>query len=117
MNYSLISDYIESIKSAEDNFNELGYLRPVLGDDGLPVMTSGNLAVVLKMKDVKTGKSSSRRYSTSSLKIRSESARNVLRRKKQMLLYKSFRTRRVAMWHWRARNCVSDIRQGRTNNR
>ena len=56
MNYPLISDYIESIKSAEDNFNELGYLRPVLGDDGLPVMTSGNFAVVLKMKDVKTGK-------------------------------------------------------------
>lgn len=56
MNYPLISDYIESIKSAEDNFNELGYLRPVLGDDGLPIMTSGNFAVVLKMKDVKTGK-------------------------------------------------------------
>lgn len=56
MNYPLISEYIESIKSAEDNFNELGYLRPVLGDDGLPVMTSGNFAVVLKMKDVKTGK-------------------------------------------------------------
>lgn len=56
MNYPLISDYIESIKSAEDNLNELGYLRPVLGDDGLPVMTSGNFAVVLKMKDVKTGK-------------------------------------------------------------
>lgn len=56
MNYPLISEYVEAIKSAEDNFNELGYLRPVLGDDGLPVMTSGNFAVVLKMKDVKTGK-------------------------------------------------------------
>ena len=40
MNYPLISEYIEAIKSAEDNFEELSYLRPVLGDDGLPVMTS-----------------------------------------------------------------------------
>ena len=37
MNYPLISEYIEAIKSAEDNFEELSYLRPVLGDDGLPV--------------------------------------------------------------------------------
>jgi len=56
MNYPLISEYIEAIKSAEDNFNELVYLRPVLGDDGLPVMTSGNLAVVFKMKDEETEK-------------------------------------------------------------
>ena len=48
MNYPLISEYIEAIKSAEDNFEELSYLRPVLGDDGLPVMTSGNFAVVFK---------------------------------------------------------------------
>ena len=56
MNYPLISEYIESIKSVEDNFKELSYLRPVLGDDGLPVMTSGNFAVVFKMEDVETGK-------------------------------------------------------------
>ena len=56
MNYPLISDYIEAIKSAEDNFEELSYLRPVLGNDGLPVMTSGNFAVVFKMQDIKTGK-------------------------------------------------------------
>ena len=56
MNYPLISEYIESIKSAEDNFGELGYLRPVLGDDGLPVMTCGNFAVVFKMKDEQNGK-------------------------------------------------------------
>lgn len=48
MNYPLISKYIEAIKSAEDNFEELSYLRPVLGDDGLPVMTSGNFAVGFK---------------------------------------------------------------------
>jgi len=56
MNYPLISEYIEAIKSAEDNFDELSYLRPVLGDDGLPIMTSGNFAVVFKMTDETTGK-------------------------------------------------------------
>ena len=56
MNYPLISEYIEAIKSAEDNFDELSYLRPVLNDSGQPVMTSGNFAVVFKMKDEQTGK-------------------------------------------------------------
>lgn len=56
MNYPLISEYVEAIKSAEDNFEELSYLRPVLGDDGLPVMTSGNFAVVFEMKDEQSGK-------------------------------------------------------------
>lgn len=56
MNYPLISEYIEAIKSAEDNFEELSYLRPVLGDDGLPVMTGGNFAEVFKMRDERSGK-------------------------------------------------------------
>jgi len=56
MNYPLISEYIDAIKFAEDNFAELSYLKPVLGDDGLPVMTSGNFAVVFKMKDERDGK-------------------------------------------------------------
>lgn len=51
MNYPLISEYVEAIKAAEDNFEELSYLRPVMDDNGLPVMTSGNFAVVFKMKD------------------------------------------------------------------
>lgn len=37
--------------NAEDNFNELSYLRPVLNEDGSPIMSSGNLAVVFKMTD------------------------------------------------------------------
>ena len=45
MNYPLISEYIEAIRAAEDNFKELAHLRPVLGDDGQPVMTSGNRAL------------------------------------------------------------------------
>lgn len=56
MNYPLISEYVEAIRSAEDNFEELSFLRPVLGDDGLPVMTNGNFAVVFKMKDEQSGK-------------------------------------------------------------
>lgn len=56
MNYPLISEYIGAIISAEDNFDELSYLRPVLNDSGQPVMTSGNFAVVFKMKDEHTGK-------------------------------------------------------------
>lgn len=56
MSFPLISEYIEAIKSAGDNFEELSYLRPVLGDDGLPVMTSGNFAVVFKMQDIRNGK-------------------------------------------------------------
>lgn len=56
MNYPLISEYIESIKLAEENFDELSYLRPVLDADGQPVMSSGNFAVVFKMKDERNGK-------------------------------------------------------------
>ena len=56
MTYPLISQYVESILSAEDNFGTLTSLRPVLDADGKPVMTSGNFAVVFKMKDVQSGK-------------------------------------------------------------
>lgn len=56
MNYPLISEYIEAIKAAGDNFEVLANLRPVFDDDGQPVMTSGNFAVVFKMKDIETGK-------------------------------------------------------------
>lgn len=56
MNYPLISEYVEAIKAAEDNFDQLKHLRPIIGDDGEPVMTSGNFAVVFKMKDEQIGK-------------------------------------------------------------
>ena len=54
--YPTISEYLEAIKSAEDNFEQFKHLRPVLEDDGSPIMTSGNFAVVFKMKDEQTGK-------------------------------------------------------------
>lgn len=56
MNYPLISEYTEAIVSAEDNFNELTNLRPVLDSSGRPIMSSGNFAVVYKMRDIKTDK-------------------------------------------------------------
>ena len=51
MNYPLISDYIKAIKAAEENFEKLKDLRPVLDDGGPPVFSSGNFAVVFKMRD------------------------------------------------------------------
>ena len=56
MQFPLISEYIDAIRSAEDNFDKLCDLRPVLDGNGNPVISSGNFAVVFKMKDVKTGK-------------------------------------------------------------
>lgn len=56
MNYPLISEYIEAIKAAEDNFEQLNYLRPVQDEAGEPVMSSGNFAVVFMMKDKQTGR-------------------------------------------------------------
>ena len=56
MNFPLISEYIEAVKSAEDNFDELCYLRPVLNKDGMPVMSVGGFSVVFKMKDERDGK-------------------------------------------------------------
>lgn len=56
MQYPLISEYVDAIRSAEDNFNKLSDLRPVLDGNDNPIMSSGNFAVVFKMKDVKTSK-------------------------------------------------------------
>ena len=56
MIYPTISEYIESIKYAEENFATLTNLRPVLDDEGLPIMSSGNFAVVFKMQDITDNK-------------------------------------------------------------
>ena len=56
MNFPLISEDIDAIRLAEDNFNKLSNLRPVLDDNGNPIMSSGNFAVVFKMKDVNDGR-------------------------------------------------------------
>ena len=56
MNYPLISEYIEAIREAENNFATTNNFRPVLDEEGNPVMTSGNFAVVFKMRDEKNDK-------------------------------------------------------------
>lgn len=56
MTYPLISEYVESILNAEDNFKELTHLRPVLNANGTPFMTGGNFAQIFKMQDTDTGK-------------------------------------------------------------
>ena len=54
--YPSIKEYKEAILFAEDNFEQIKNLRPVLDEDGNPVMSSGNFAVVFKMKDEQTGR-------------------------------------------------------------
>ena len=60
MLYPSIGQYTEAIKLAaeapEDYFATLTTLRAVLDDNGNPVMSSGNFAVVFKMQDQNDGK-------------------------------------------------------------
>ena len=56
MTYPLISEYVEAVRNAEDNFDKLRNLQPVTDDNGNPVLTSGNFAVVFKMRDEKNDK-------------------------------------------------------------
>ena len=56
MTYPLISEYVEAVRNAEDNFDKLRNLRPVTDGNGNPVMTSGNFAVVFKMREEKNDK-------------------------------------------------------------
>ena len=46
MTYPLISEYVEAVRNAEDNFDKLRNLRPVTDDNGNPLMTNGNFSVV-----------------------------------------------------------------------
>jgi len=56
MTYPLISEYVEAVRNAEDNFDKLRNLRLVTDGNGNPVMTSGNFSVVFKMRDEKKDK-------------------------------------------------------------
>lgn len=59
MLYPSIGQYTEAIKLAaeapEDYFATLTTLRAVLDDNGNPVMSGGNFAVVFKMQDQNDG--------------------------------------------------------------
>ena len=56
MNYPLITEYLQSVASAEDNLDKLAHLRPVLDDHGEPYRSGGAFAVVFKMQDPASGK-------------------------------------------------------------
>jgi len=55
MNYPLHLEYVKAVMNSADNFDKLKHLHPVLDKAGNPVMSSGNFAVVFKMKDTKSG--------------------------------------------------------------
>ncbi len=55
MLYPTIKQYIDAIRLAEDNFDQLAAYRLVTGADGNPIMSSGNYAVVFKMQDICDG--------------------------------------------------------------
>lgn len=53
MIYPTISEYMGAIKDASDSFEALVHLTPVTDTHGDPVMSSGNFAVVFRMKNSK----------------------------------------------------------------
>jgi serine/threonine protein kinase len=56
MQYPNISEYTKAISNAEDNFDKLKDLRPVLDKQGEPMRSVGGFAVVFKMIDKDTQK-------------------------------------------------------------
>ena len=73
--YPLISEYVEAIKHAENNLNQLSYLRPVLDDGNHPVMKRGDSSAVFKMMDQRDGKLYALKCFTNDQKGRSEAYR------------------------------------------
>ena len=55
LTYPTVGQYTEAIKesakASDEYFDKLKHLRPVLDSNGEPIMSSGNFAVVFKMKD------------------------------------------------------------------
>lgn len=52
MRYPLITDYIDSVKYAEDNFAKLTNLRPLLDENNNPIFRKEKKCVIFKMEDV-----------------------------------------------------------------
>ncbi|MDE7475090.1 MAG: leucine-rich repeat protein [Duncaniella sp.] len=77
MEYPLISEYLEAVLSAEDSFKEFSSLRPVLDSHGDPVMSSGNFAVIFKMRDERDGKLYAVKCFTKDQERRNESYRRI----------------------------------------
>lgn len=55
MLYPTIKQYLDALRLAEDNFDQLTSYRLVTGVDGNHVLSSGNFAVVFKMQDSRDG--------------------------------------------------------------
>ena len=77
MEYPLISEYREAVLSAEDSFKEFSSFRPVLDSHGDPVMSSGNFAVIFKMRDESDGKLYAVKCFTKDQERRNESYRRI----------------------------------------
>ncbi|MBD5317831.1 MAG: leucine-rich repeat protein [Bacteroides sp.] len=77
MEYPLISEYREAVLSAEDSFKEFSSLRPMLDGRGDPVMSSGNFAVIFKMRDERDGKLYAVKCFTKDQERRNESYRRI----------------------------------------
>lgn len=56
MQFPNLAEYVEAIRNAEDNFDKLSHLRPVMDNHDEPYRSVGGFAVVFKMKDVDTGR-------------------------------------------------------------
>ena len=56
MTFPSITEYISAIRNAEDNFDKLHNLSPVLDSHGDPARSAGGFAVVFKLKDKDTGR-------------------------------------------------------------
>lgn len=55
MLYPTIQQYIDALRLAEENFDQLTAFRLVANAAGQPVMSGGNFAVVFKMQDTRDG--------------------------------------------------------------
>ena len=77
MQYPLISEYLASVREANDNLATLSHLVPVLDKYGEPYRSSGAFAVVFKMKNEQTGKCYALKCFTEEQEGRAEAYRQI----------------------------------------
>ena len=77
MQYPLISEYLASVREANDNLDTLSHLEPVLDKYGEPYRSSGAFAVVFKMKNEQTGKCYALKCFTEEQEGRAEAYRQI----------------------------------------
>ena len=77
MQYPLISEYLATIRDADDNLEKLSHLVPVLDKYGEPYRSSSAFAVVFKMKNEQTGKCYALKCFTEEQEGRAEAYRQI----------------------------------------